>query len=338
MAYFPSSGQYGILVKDEKSRKPLSSVNCWSSNGMNQLSDEKGSLNLTSIPDTLFFSHVGYYTNFISKNQILKETNVYLSPRVYTLEEAVVIPTKTAYEIIRKISENQGENYDVDFTRDYLINHRTEKDENEELGLNGVLRISRKGKYENFSISKPIGITRSYYENKQEHENNVFIRANRVFSGYFIKNYNFFSKSKFYNYNIDNNSINSIVISFEPKGNQKFGYKGILEVSKSDYGIIRFSAELIFNPKNFRTAVFAGPKKSDKYLFLKEEFSYEFEKENDTYVLKEASYLNETKQLNTRLCTGNTSCTFITRTFLSNMVDSKEPFTSSDIRNLEFVD
>src|SRR6476620_7149993 len=100
------------IIKDAKTKKPLPFATLTTEKGISTIADVDGNFLfvLTSQPEALKVSYVGYETTTLSLFEIKSFFTIYLSPKADVLKEVVISNSNPANAIITQVIREKGNN------------------------------------------------------------------------------------------------------------------------------------------------------------------------------------------------------------------------------------
>ncbi|MGC4040640.1 MAG: DUF5686 family protein [Flavobacterium sp.] len=104
--------QLNGIVKDNKTRKPLPFATIKTETGATTITDVNGkfSFRLTSQPESLTVSYVGYQTRSISLLEIKSFFTIYIEPEIAGLKEVALSSTNNANAFIKRVIQQKSQN------------------------------------------------------------------------------------------------------------------------------------------------------------------------------------------------------------------------------------
>ena len=104
--------QVNGIIKDSETKKTLPFANIRTENGFSTVADVDGKFNflLTSQPETLTVSYVGYESKIISLFEIKTFFTLFLSPKINALKEVTISNVNQANAIIVKVIQQKESN------------------------------------------------------------------------------------------------------------------------------------------------------------------------------------------------------------------------------------
>lgn len=315
----------------DKNQNPIAFANIYLPNStVGSVSNEWGEFSLQyNIPtDTLIITHIAYENKKISIKNNNNPLVISLVDKAVYLNEITIYPSKPT---INLIIDALKENYPISernhtYQLVSLVNKVQAQDPlilsyfDGQINLKTSSYIGEKKQLNAFLINNSINLN-----NYKKVPDFYFTSPQSILKKFYPENLPFIAKKEKYNFHEEQMLDEETgKLSFEPKQNEKFTYKGYLYYNVINFSILYVEMALTPNPENKGKLIAIGfGKSASETIFNKESYKIQYSLANTKYELDKFIYISLTsfnsKKENYTICSNLNLINMNTREHNSNL-------------------